>query len=99
VNSRVFAGSAYTPKKTSAFFRNDSVILSVRGPEWKLIRERLFLRSGARDSRELFRVRSDPEEMENVAEQRPDVVEKLDRSLDEWLKEIEAESIRTRLQE
>ena len=69
----------------------------MRGPEWKLIRERLFLRSGARDSRELFRVDTDPEEMENVAKKRPDMVEKLERSLDGWLEKIRAETIRRKL--
>jgi arylsulfatase A-like enzyme len=93
VNARIFAGSAYSPKKTSAYFRDASVVVAVRDLEWKLIRERLYLEGGPQDSYELFNVGRDPDELENVAPANPAAVADLERLIEGWLRDIGASDV------
>ena len=93
VRDRVFAGSAYTPKKNSLWFRDASVALSVRTTEWKLIRERIFLETGPQDFRELFDLRSDPEELKDLSLELPERAKELDGWIDRWLDELGARPV------
>ncbi len=97
VNERVFAGSAFTPKKKNAFFRHDSIITSVRDEEWKLIYEKLFYSDAVKDYYELFHVRTDPEELIDVSKEHPKELETLRRQIMEWLEDIDATEIREQL--
>ena len=90
VNPRVFAGSAFTPKKKSAFFQHDSIIASVRDTEWKLIHEKLFYSDAVEDYYELFHVGKDPDELEDLSRQHPEVVEEMRGHIGKWLEGIGA---------
>jgi arylsulfatase A-like enzyme len=97
VNDCIFAGSAYTPRKTSLYFRDASITLAIRGDEWKLIHERVFSGSGPVDQYELYRLKRDPDELENLAEREPAVLARLKKDLDEWLKSIGAQEVQYEL--
>jgi arylsulfatase A-like enzyme len=89
----VFAGSAYTPRRKNVFFRDDSIIRSVRTPRWKLVHERLFGDGGDEELVELFDMENDADELNNVSERHPDVARQLHGLLDDWLREIRAAAI------
>jgi arylsulfatase A-like enzyme len=59
-------------------YEYDRSLRALRTEEWKLIR-------GSDGSRRLYHVASDPEESEDVADENPDVVSRLEGELDEWL--------------
>lgn len=88
IREHVLAGSAYTPKKTSAFFRTASLIASIRTDEWKLIRETLFTESGPTQLQELFHVSRDPGELQEVSEGNAAVRAELGKLLEAWLGEM-----------
>lgn len=91
VNRHVFAGSAFTPSERNPFFQHDSIIYAVRDERWKLIYERLSFSVGAQDSFELYDLKSDPEELVNVAERNPEALARLKGALVSWLTEIKAD--------
>ena len=88
VRDAIYAGSAYTPRDRNVFFRHDSLILAVRDARWKLIHERLFYEDRAVDAFELFDMRKDPDELENLVERHPDVVESYRLRLRGWANEL-----------
>ena len=90
VNEYVFAGAAYTPAERNPFFQYDSVIYAVRNERWKLIFERLQYSVGPQDAFELYDLKSDPQELVNVADRNPEVMAQLKKVLLKWLSEIKA---------
>ena len=63
-------------------YEYDRSLRALRTEEWKLIR-------GSDGSRRLYHVASDPEESEDVADENPEVVSRLEGELDEWLDSFE----------
>jgi arylsulfatase A-like enzyme len=94
VNDFVFAGSAFTPSAKNPFFRHSSVISSVRSREWKLIHERLAYSVGAEEHLELYDLRRDPQELENLAAQQPAVLGPLKAELLRWFTDIHADKFK-----
>jgi arylsulfatase A-like enzyme len=93
VNEFVFAGSLFKPSAQNRFFQNESVILAARSRDWKLIFERVMLSPGPHDTVELYDVRSDPDELRNVAQQQQATVEQMKHALRAWLRDIKAEQV------
>jgi arylsulfatase A-like enzyme len=93
-NEYVFAGSAFTPSAHNPFFQHESVIYSVRSKEWKLIFERIRFSVGPQETFELYDLKKDPEELEDIARTKPEVVTKLKQVLLEWLDDIKASEFR-----
>jgi arylsulfatase A-like enzyme len=90
-NTEVFAGAAFTPSPENRFFKNQSVIVAARNRQWKLIVERVILPEGPSDSFELYDLVKDPQELSNVAAQRPAELNQMKEKLRAWLKSIDAE--------
>ena len=93
VNSHVFAGAAFRPSGRNPFFRDDSIIVSIRDMQWKLIAERLIRDEQPRDTFELYDLAADPEELKNVAAQQPEKLGELKAGLREWLRDIGSEGV------
>ncbi|MBI4584997.1 MAG: sulfatase [Planctomycetes bacterium] len=98
VNEYVFAGSSYSPRTTNRFFRHQSIIVSVRGRDWKLITEKLFYPEKSETYHELFNVRKDPEELQDVQPANETVFNDLAQRLRDWLVAIRAETYLEALQ-
>ncbi len=94
VNEYVFAGAAYTPAERNPFFQYDSVIYSVRNHRWKLIFERLHYSVGPQDAFEMYDLKSDPQELLNVADKNPETVTQLKKVLSNWLTDIKADKFK-----
>ena len=62
--------------------RYDRSLRSIRDDEWKLIR-------GSDGSTELYRVADDPDERTDLADDRPEQVNRLEAALDDWLTSFE----------
>lgn len=93
VNPYVFAGAEYNGgrKKPNGLFAPESVAESIRNPEWKLIHEQLFSdpeahRRGQVDEEtyELYDLRKDLQEQDDVSALNPAVVEELKGRLKRW---------------
>lgn len=97
VNQHVFGGSAFTPGLRNRFFRHDSIIASVRGTRWKLIREKLFFETGTQNHYELFDLEKDPDELKNLALEFPEELRRLDAKIMTWVQDIGATPIQREL--
>jgi len=93
LNQYVFAGSAFTPSQRNPFFSYPSVIVSARNQQWKLIVERVSPAGGPQDTAELYDLRRDPEELNNVAAGQPEMVKTMKAALRSWLESIESGNI------
>jgi arylsulfatase A-like enzyme len=94
VNERVFAGAAFTPSGRNPFFKYHSTIYGVRDREWKLIYEKLFYSVGPQEYFELYNVRQDPQELNDLSSRHPEQVAALKRALNGWLAEINADAFK-----
>jgi choline-sulfatase len=90
-NTDVFAGAGFTPSPGNLFFKTPSVIVAARNHQWKLIVERMVSREGPKDTFELYDLANDPQELSNVAAQRPAELDQMKEKLRVWLKSIDAE--------
>jgi arylsulfatase A-like enzyme len=63
-------------------YRYDRSLRAIRTDQYKYIR-------GSDGSHELYDIRDDPSEQTNLVDNKPDVVEKFDTTLDEWLNSFE----------
>ena len=93
INQYVFAGAAFTPAQKNPFFSYPSVIASARSRQWKLIVERVTPAGAAQDSVELYDLRSDPEELSNVAAGNPEALKMMKGVLKHWLENIRSEKL------
>ncbi len=93
INSRVFAGAAFTPAQKNPFFSYPSVIVSARDRQWKLIVERVSPTTGPQDSAELYDLQRDPDELTNLAVTRPEVVKTMKSVLKKWLESSGSEKM------
>lgn len=69
INELVFAGVEFTPPENSLFFQKPTVVTSVRNHDWKLIREIVLTQdklSIESVNYELYNLKDDPEELNNV---------------------------------
>ena len=69
INELVFAGVKFTPPEYNLFFQKPTVITSVRSYDWKLIREMVLTQdklSIESVNYELYNLKEDPEELNNV---------------------------------
>ena len=64
---------------------------AVRSGGWKFIRQRVKTKSGIVTSRYLIDISNDKEEKHNVIEQYSGVASRLEKHLDEWLKDVTSE--------
>jgi arylsulfatase A-like enzyme len=69
------------------------VIVSARNQQWKLIVERVSPAGGPQDTAELYDLRRDPEELNNVAAGQPEMVKTMKAALRSWLESIESGNI------
>lgn len=84
---QIFAGSLYTPEKGNPLFNYSTIIAAVRNEEWKMIREVLIYRNGeTNNSYELFNIKDDPEELNNLADSQFEKLEELNGTLNEWFR-------------
>jgi len=86
INTKILAGSAYSPDKTNPWFRDDSMILTTRDLDWKLIKEYIFYENFTEISYELFNVKSDVVESINLKDKNPKKLKELNQTLNDWLK-------------
>jgi arylsulfatase A-like enzyme len=73
--------------------------VSARSKDWKLIFEKLFYEDRTEDFCELFNLARDPDELHNVARENIEVVNKMHKAIDQWLEDIGAESVISRLRQ
>ena len=69
INELVFAGVEFTPPEDNLFFQKPTVVTSVRSYDWKLIRETVLTEdklSIESVNYELYNLKEDPEELNNV---------------------------------
>ncbi|GMQ95196.1 MAG: hypothetical protein BMS9Abin13_308 [Patescibacteria group bacterium] len=93
INEYAYSGSLYGSKR-NLFYDKVSVNESIRDEKWKLIREGILdINTGAlleeeaeivEQTFELYDLVNDPEEFNNVAEENPEVFERLKARLEEW---------------
>jgi arylsulfatase A-like enzyme len=82
----LFAGARYTPLIQNDLFNYPTLIASVRQGDWKLIAETRFHAQGTCESGyELFNIRQDPQELDNLRDQETDRLAALTLVLEKWL--------------
>ena len=89
VNDDVFAGSRFGVMEERSFFLvypYQSISESVRSREWKLIHEVIFDEEGGvdEDIYELYDLRDDPQELNNVFSSKPAVAASMAEVLESW---------------
>ena len=88
LNEFVYAGSVFTPYNNSKneLFNYASKIMAIRDKKWKLIKETIYKENDDETSYELFDLEKDPDELNNLAEGRKDILEEYSLKLHEWQK-------------
>lgn len=85
-DGQIFAGALFTHYADALLFRYSTIIAAVRDKEWKLIRETLVYRDGSTNTNyELFNVKNDPEELNNVAQEHFEELERFNHLLTGWI--------------
>lgn len=84
INDYVYAGSIFNPDIISFFPKTK--IEAIRNNNWKLIREENASNKSLLSDIELYDIKNDVEEKENLATKNPDVVKDLQQKLSEWSK-------------
>jgi arylsulfatase A-like enzyme len=87
IRDRVFAGAVFTPEPNNTLFSYSTMVTSVREEEWKLIQEILVRNSGVERYWELYNLKNDPQELDNVALNFPEKLKTLQGDLSRWLRE------------
>lgn len=80
----VYAGSTFTPEEGNLLVKDTTTVSSIRGKEWKLIKN-VNSQTG-KTGYELFDLHSDPDELHNVASDNHDMLQKIIIPLTEWEK-------------
>lgn len=87
LKGQIFAGSLYTPEEGNQLFNYSTIIAAIRNEEWKMIREVLIYRNNeTNNSYELFNIKDDPEELNNLADSKFEKLEELNGTLNEWFR-------------
>jgi len=90
VNDRVYAGVLFKPTQENIFFKQSTRLDSVRDENWKLIREIVFSDHPSM-SYELYNLREDPEELNNVYEENRIAFNQLNSKLLEWFEQMDVD--------
>lgn len=101
VNEFVFANAEFTPYEENPFFKIHTLVASIRSDEWKLIREKFYL-TPEKDfidhiNYELYNIKKDPKETENVFKENKDVYKKMDKKLSDFLNGLESKAMPEKL--
>ncbi|GMQ95193.1 MAG: hypothetical protein BMS9Abin13_305 [Patescibacteria group bacterium] len=85
-NEYVYAGSRYV--SDNVFFKGTSTVESIRGKKWKLIKETIALKGETKEYYELYDIKNDPGESEDVYGTEKDISLFLKERLRLWSEEI-----------
>jgi len=86
VRRKLFSGSQFMPYKVNSYFNYETLTASVRDEEWKLIKEVTKYTDKDLDvNYEMFNIKNDPQELNNIAEENFELLEKYNLVLDDWL--------------
>lgn len=86
MDRQIFAGVLFTHFAGATLFRYSTIMAAVRDREWKLIRETLVYRDGSTNTNyELFNIKNDPQELNNVAWEHFEEIERLNHLLVGWI--------------
>ncbi|MFH1423450.1 MAG: sulfatase [Candidatus Nealsonbacteria bacterium] len=91
VNRYIFAGVEFHPGTGNLYFQENTRVEAIRTKYWKLIRETIISQVPPSHALELYDLINDKEELYNLADTKKDILDDLERRLDEWSEDTRKE--------